>query len=193
MGLERHPPRYPGEPAVLEVADDGLIFYVEAVADSVARLVHVETPGGRDLPARDYDVERLPRGVRTALAREGIEQVVSAGRFGAAARTNLAGEQRPATRDTMIDEDLADAIVEIVDDRYAASDGIRPMRVGMLQAVLDEGYDIEVSRNEVEVACDQLVAADRLVFVGDSGKAGRRYCSTDADAGRVERLKHISG
>lgn len=93
MPVERHPARYPGEHAILEVrtTDDGLAFYFERVADGVARLVHVETPGGRDLPTRDYDVDRLPRGVRAELADAGIEHVTTERGFGPLVRVGLQG------------------------------------------------------------------------------------------------------
>lgn len=88
-----------------------------------------------------------------------------------------------------MDEALKDAIEAAVDRRYRANDGPTTLRVALIKHLVEGRVDRPVSRNEVEVACDELVAEGRLVFLRDHGHDGRRYCSTDIPAATIELLR----
>lgn len=91
-----------------------------------------------------------------------------------------------------MDEALKDAIQHVVDERYAEMDGPGTIRVALIRKRVQERLERPVSRNEVEVACDELVAEDRLVFLRDHGTDGRRYCSTKVPDATVELLRESS-
>lgn len=88
-----------------------------------------------------------------------------------------------------MDEELENAIESIVDGHYETYEGPATLTVRQIKRYLDERVDRVVSRNEVEVACDELVDQDRLVFLRDHGEDGRRYCSTKVPAATVELLR----
>lgn len=88
-----------------------------------------------------------------------------------------------------MDEELTDAIQTIVDRHYGQYEGPATLTVRQIRHYLDEEVDRAVSRNEVEVACDALVADGRLVFLRDHGADGRIYCSTKVPAATVELLR----
>lgn len=88
-----------------------------------------------------------------------------------------------------MDAALKDAIVAAVDRRYEDSDGPATLRVGLIQHLVEDRFDRPVSRNEVEVACDELVDEGRLVFLRDHGKDGRRYCSSAIPQATIDLLR----
>ena len=88
-----------------------------------------------------------------------------------------------------VDEALADAIEAIVDRRYAESSGPGTADVALLRRLAERRLDRPVYRSEVEATCDALVDADRLVFLRDHGRDGRRYCSTAVPDATVELLR----
>lgn len=67
--------------------------------------------------------------------------------------------------------------------------GQATMRVGLIRDLYNQRFGDSLSRNEVELACDELVEEDRLQFVMDSGKSGRRYASMKVDERKVQRLR----
>jgi hypothetical protein len=88
-----------------------------------------------------------------------------------------------------MEEALKDAIETVVDDRYEETDGSGTIRVELIRQRVEGRMDRPVTRNEVEVACDELVAEDRLVFLRDHGRDGRRYCSRKVPEATVELLR----
>mgnify|MGYP000247659982 CR=1 FL=1 len=92
-----------------------------------------------------------------------------------------------------MDDALKDAIEAVVDRRYAQSDGPTTLSVGLIRDLVSADIDREVFENEVEVACDELVAEDRLVFLRDHGQDGRIYCSTDVPEATVDLLREPMG
>ena len=88
-----------------------------------------------------------------------------------------------------MDAALKDAIQTVVDDRYDEMEGPGTIRVQLIRQRVEARVDRPVTRNEVEVACDELVAEGRLVFLRDHGRDGRRYCSTRVPEATVELLR----
>lgn len=88
-----------------------------------------------------------------------------------------------------MDEDLKRAIEAVVDRRYEQSEGPATLHVGLICDLLDDRIERAVSRNEVEVACDELVTEGRLVFLRDHGRDGRRYCSTALPDATIDLLR----
>ena len=87
---------------------------------------------------------------------------------------------------------LKDAIQTVVDDRYDEMEGPGTVRVELIRQRVEGRMDRPVTRNEVEVACDELVAEGRLVFLRDHGRDGRRYCSTKVPEATIELLREPS-
>jgi hypothetical protein len=92
-----------------------------------------------------------------------------------------------------MDESLKDAIEAVVDRRYEENPGPATLNVVLIRRLVADRMDRALSRNEVEVACDELVAEGRLVFLRDHGKDGRRYCSTAIPQATVDLLRESSG
>lgn len=88
-----------------------------------------------------------------------------------------------------MDEALKAAIRTVVDDRYDEMEGPGTIRVELIRQRVEARMDRPVTRNEVEVACDELVEAGELVFLRDHGRDGRRYCSTKVPEATVELLR----
>lgn len=88
-----------------------------------------------------------------------------------------------------VDEDVKDAIEAAVDGRYEGTDGPATLKVEVIRGLIEERIDRPVSRNEVEVACDELVSEGRLVFLRDHGRDGRRYCSTAIPEATIDLLR----
>lgn len=116
------------------------------------------------------------------------------GRNGQATRFASRDQSHKATPGTTGDMDPAvkDAIQAAVDRRYEAAEGATTLSVTLIKHLIEDGFDRPVSRNEVEVACDELVEEDRLVFLRDHGHDGRIYCSTAIPAATVELLRESS-
>lgn len=88
-----------------------------------------------------------------------------------------------------MDEALADAIEAAVDRHYESHEGPATVSVALLSKLVDDRFERRVSRNEVEVTCDALVAEGRLVFLRDHGRDGRLYCSTAVPDATVDLLR----
>lgn len=88
-----------------------------------------------------------------------------------------------------MDEAIKDAIQTVVDRHYETYEGPATLTVRQIVNYVGEEVDRAVSRNEVEVACDELVGEDRLVFLRDHGEDGRIYCSTAVPGATVELLR----
>ena len=78
-------------------------------------------------------------------------------------------------------------------DGYEESEGLATLNVTLLKHLVEDGFDRPKCRNEVEVACDVLVAQGRLVFRRGHGQDGRVYCSTEIPDATVELLREPSG
>ena len=91
-----------------------------------------------------------------------------------------------------MDAALKEAIQVAVDRRYEDTEGPATLNVTLIQHLVEDGFERPVSRNEVEVACDELVAEDRLVFLRDHGQDGRVYCSTEIPQATVDLLREPS-
>jgi len=92
-----------------------------------------------------------------------------------------------------VDGDLKNAIETVVDCRYEQSAGPATLHVGLIRDLLEDRVDRAVSRNEVEVACDELVTEGRLVFLRDHGRDGRRYCSAAVPDATIDLLREPEG
>ena len=88
-----------------------------------------------------------------------------------------------------MDEALADAIEAVVDRHYERNEGPATVSLAMVAKLLEDRLDREVSRNELEVTCDELVEQDRLVFLRDHGRDGRIYCSKNVPQATVDVLR----
>lgn len=88
-----------------------------------------------------------------------------------------------------MEDALKDAIEAVVDRRYDESEGPATLDVSLIRNLVAAELDREVFENEVEVACDELVSDDRLVFLRDHGQDGRIYCSTGVPDATVDLLR----
>ena len=88
-----------------------------------------------------------------------------------------------------MEADLKDTIEAAVDRRYEESDGPATLGVDLVRSLVEDRLGRPVYPNEVEVACDELVAEDRLVFLRDHGQDGRRYCSTHVPDATIDLLR----
>lgn len=88
-----------------------------------------------------------------------------------------------------MDERLKDAIQTAVDRRYEENDGPATITVVQIQNLVADRVSRDVSWNELEVTCDELVEEDRLVFLRDHGEDGRRYCSTKVPQATIDLLR----
>ena len=88
-----------------------------------------------------------------------------------------------------MDESLADAIEAAVDRHYERNEGPATVSLPVVAKLIDDEVEREVSRNELEVTCDELVERGRLVFLRDHGRDGRIYCSTDVPQATIDVLR----
>ena len=88
-----------------------------------------------------------------------------------------------------MDETLKGAIEAAVNRHYERYEGPATVSVTLVRNMVDGRLDRQVSRNEVEVACDALVEEGRLVFLRDHGRDGRLYCSPKVPEATVEVLR----
>lgn len=91
-----------------------------------------------------------------------------------------------------MDEALADVIEAIIDERYEESSGAGTADVELLRRLAERRLDRPVYRGEVEATCDAMVEADRLIFLRDHGRDGRRYCSMNVPTATVELLRETT-
>lgn len=89
---------------------------------------------------------------------------------------------------TMSDEELKDHIQDYVDTPYE-KEGVHAVRVDLIQRILKQQYDQDLTWNGVMVACDELVHEGRLEFVRDTDQGGRRYASTNVDPEKLRLLR----